>query len=235
MREEGINNIKTGSPYNEKADSTSAELAVGRTGFVNTTKGSAIETVRPLSIAVLSQTVSEDLKPALNVSNTFHSCYCTYTIRGDTLAAYAGTELLHYGSKVKNNYTVKFHCYQIGYARLHGPTEIECHNCQWTSVEFPRCLQSEIGETNFQITSKYKPLPGGIIGIEKGNSLSITCYSNGYSDYPTWTGPQALPRLSLSPLTHLIPPTSLTALLKSKLMGRCPKGLSLAPAVQFLH
>ncbi|GFT93256.1 transposable element Tcb2 transposase [Trichonephila clavipes] len=188
----------TGSPHNEKAETTSDELAVGRTGFVNTTKGSAIETVRPLLVSVPSQTVSEDLKPALNVSNTFHSCYCTYTIRDDTLAAYAGTELLQYGSKIKNNCTVKFHCYQIGYARLHGPNEIECHNCQWTSVEFPRCLQSEIGETNFQINSKYKPLPGGIIGIEKGNSLSITCYSNGYDDYPTWAGPQHITRLSVS-------------------------------------
>ncbi|GFQ82015.1 protein lev-9, partial [Trichonephila clavata] len=178
--------LTTGSVYNKKAESSSDELAVGRTGFMNTTKGSEIETVQPVSTDVPSseQTVSEDLKPAFNVSNTFQSsCYCTYTNQDATLAAYAGTDLLHVGSRVKSNCTVKFHCYQTGYARLSGPTEIQCQNCQWTTVKFPVCLQPQIGETTFQIVSPYMLLPGGIIGIEKGKSLIINCYSNGYESF----------------------------------------------------
>ncbi|GFY50648.1 protein lev-9 [Trichonephila inaurata madagascariensis] len=116
-----------GSTQNEETESTSDEPAIGRTGFVNTTKGSVMEAVQPLSIAVHSQTVSEDLKSALNVSNTFPSC-----------------------------------------------------------------------ETNFQITSKYKQLPGGIIGVEKGKSLSIICYSNGIEKYPLWAGPKDINRVTYS-------------------------------------
>ncbi|GFQ78387.1 uncharacterized protein TNCT_615871 [Trichonephila clavata] len=190
-----------GSIYNKKAESSSDELAVGRTGFMNTTKGSEIETVQPVSIDVPSseQTVSEDLKPAFNVSNTFQSsCYCTYTNQDSTLAAYAGTDLLHVGSRVKSNSTVKFHCYQTGYARLSGPTEIQCQNCQWTTVKFPVCLQPQIGETTFQIVSPYMLLPGGIIGIEKGKSLIINCYSNGYSKVPTWRGPKDIDHFTLT-------------------------------------
>ncbi|GFR06695.1 uncharacterized protein TNCT_220142 [Trichonephila clavata] len=137
--------ITDGSTYNKKAESTSDELAAGRTGFLNTTENSAIETVQPPSIAVPSQTVSKDSKAALNVSNSFNSsCYCTYTNQDEAMVAFSGTDLLQYGSKVKNNSTVKFHCHQIRFARLKGLSEIKCQNCQWTSVEFPKCLQPQI-------------------------------------------------------------------------------------------
>ncbi|GFT38807.1 protein lev-9 [Nephila pilipes] len=193
--------LTTGTPYNEKDESTfDGSVIVGRTQFMNVSKDSAIETIRPLSIVFPSQTVSEaNLRPAFIVTSTSHpSCFCTYINQDQALAAFAGTESLSYGSRVKDNCTVKFHCHQFGYARLNGPAEIRCKDCQWQPSEFPTCVQSQIGETIFQINGNYKLNPGGVIAIEKGKTISINCYSNGIEDYPKWTAPKGISQVTLT-------------------------------------
>ncbi|GFX66682.1 uncharacterized protein TNCV_1428481 [Trichonephila clavipes] len=133
-----------------------------------------------------STSVTTVQQSALNTS-TGNSCTCMYLSHDTNLVAYVGSKLLQSGSKVENNFKVKFHCNPFGYSLLNGPSEIKCQDCQWDFFVFPKCESRKTGESTLHINGAWQLLPGGVVGIEKGRILSITCEANGTGIVPQWS------------------------------------------------
>ncbi|PRD27361.1 UNVERIFIED_CONTAM: hypothetical protein NCL1_35567 [Trichonephila clavipes] len=105
-----------------------------------------------------STSVTTVQQSALNTS-TGNSCTCMYLSHDTNLVAYVGSKLLQSGSKVENNFKVKFHCNPFGYSLLNGPSEIKCQDCQWDFFVFPKCESRKTGEiVNFSLDFTFFPL-----------------------------------------------------------------------------
>ncbi|CAL1274371.1 unnamed protein product [Larinioides sclopetarius] len=177
----------TGTPYRKKA-SVSLEKAEESNTRKNIEVNRSPSTTRqPFLLTTQRPSESDaviDLDKKLEPT-PYPSCTCTYRSVDDNLVAFVGTEQLSYGSKVKNNDKIKFHCRHLGYSRLNGVPEIKCEKCRsWHSSEFPDCTPPKLGDTILQFEGEYTILPGGIIGVEEGKQLAIRCASIGKEEYP---------------------------------------------------
>ncbi|XP_054720057.1 sushi, von Willebrand factor type A, EGF and pentraxin domain-containing protein 1-like [Uloborus diversus] len=180
--------LTIGSKYEEPTTQTFPSIS-GRklsTSSVLRSIMTTSTTSKPTSVFQDTDSENKDLVTA-------PSCFCEYPLEDKDVVAHAEDQLLKFGSLVRKGSTVYFHCLNVGYSRLVGPTKIICEDCgKWEATSLPFCQDPKSGDTEIAFARNVRVTPEGYLQIQKGDSVRFHCLPHGVAEYPVWSGPKGV-------------------------------------------